>query len=160
MLRENVFVSGDKKSAGAAGGIEDAIVRLRVETRHHEINDVSRRPELAVLGLDAHRLEQILKRVAEFLAVRVNESVHLIEEKREDAAVAELQERVPENVAEKRGQMLRFSDRFDAFARKDSSAHQRKPSAAVMRASDISPAGRRRTNACRQASRIPRRGRP
>ena len=118
MLRENVFVAGNKKSAGAAGGIEDAVVRLRIETRHHEINDVPRSAELAVLGLDAHRLEQILKGVAEFLAVRVNESVHLIEEKREDAAVAKLQERVSENVAEERRQMLRFSDRFDSFREK------------------------------------------
>ena len=92
VLRENVFVTGDKKSACAACGIENAIVRLRIETLNHEINNVSRSAELTVLGLDAHRLEQILKCVAELLAVRVNESVHLIEEKSEDAAVAKLQE--------------------------------------------------------------------
>jgi len=69
VLRENVFVSGNKKSARAAGGIENAIVRLRVETLDHEIDDVSRSAELTVLRLNAHRLEQILKRVAEFLAV-------------------------------------------------------------------------------------------
>ena len=44
------------------------------------------------LGLDAHRLEQIFECVAELLTVRVNEAVHLIEEKREDAPVAKLQE--------------------------------------------------------------------
>ena len=115
VFRENVLVTGNQKSAGAAGGIENAIARLRIETRHHEINDVSRSAELTVLGLDAHRLEQILKGVAELLAVRVSESVHLIEKKREDAAVAELQERVSENIAEERGQMLRFPDRFDSF---------------------------------------------
>jgi hypothetical protein len=82
VLRQDVFVTRDKKSAGAAGGIENAIARLRIETRHHKINDVARRPELAVLGLDAHRLEQILKPVAELLAMRISEPVYLIEEKR------------------------------------------------------------------------------
>ena len=92
VFRENVLVTRNEKSPGAACGIEDAITRLRVETRHHEINDVARRAELTVLRLDAHRLEQILKCIAELLAVRVNESVHLVEEKSEDAAVAKLQE--------------------------------------------------------------------
>src|SRR5205085_10492967 len=69
VLRENVFVSGNKKSTRAAGGIENAIVRLRVETLDHEIDDVSRSAEVTVLCLNAHRLKQILKRVAEFLAV-------------------------------------------------------------------------------------------
>ncbi len=92
VLRKNVFVTGDKKSARAACGIENAIVRLRIETRDHKIDHVSRSAELTILGLDAHRLKQILKRVAEFLAVRVNESVHFIEEESEDATVAELQE--------------------------------------------------------------------
>ena len=59
--------------------------------------------ELAVLGLDAHRLEQIFECVAELLTVRVNEAVHLIEEKREDAAIPELQERIPANIAKKCG---------------------------------------------------------
>ena len=79
---------------------------------------MARRAELAVLALDAHRFEQILKGVAELLAVRVGEAVHLIEEKREDAAVAKLQERVPEDVAEERGQMLALFRSLRAFREK------------------------------------------
>ena len=119
-VAQNVLVSGDEKSAGAARRDQDAVVRLRIETRDHEIDDVTRRAELAVLALDAHALEQILKRVAELLAVRVNEAVHLVEKQREDAAVAEFQERVAEDVAEERGQMLRFLPmRFDPFREKN-----------------------------------------
>ena len=68
--------------------------------------------ELAVLGLDAHRFEQILKGVAELLAVRVNEAVHLIQKKRQDAAVTKLQERIPEDIPKKRGQMFARNDTF------------------------------------------------
>ena len=82
VLCKNVFVSGNKKSARATCGIENAIVWLRIETRDHEIDDVPRSSKLTILRLDTHRLEQIFKRVAELLAVRVNESVHFIEEKR------------------------------------------------------------------------------
>ena len=50
----------------------------------------------------------------------VGEAVHLVEKEREDAAVAEFQEGVAENVAKKLGQMragLGVADGLDAFGK-------------------------------------------
>src|SRR3990167_8617536 len=98
-----MFIGGDKKTAGAAGGVEDFVAGLRIETGHHEINDVTRGAELAVLALGSHALQEIFKGVSEFLAVRISETVDLGEKKREDASVAELEKCVAKNIAEKCG---------------------------------------------------------
>jgi hypothetical protein len=92
-----VFVGGDEKAARAARGVEDFVVRLRVDAGNDEINDVPRGAELTVLALNAHALEEVFEGVAEFLTVRVFEAVQINEEHREDAPVAEFQKSVAED---------------------------------------------------------------
>ena len=101
-------------------GVENFVAGLRVEAGDDEINDVARGAELAVLALRAGALQEVFKGVAEFLAVRVGEAVHLGEDHGEDAPVAELQEGVAEDVAEQAGQVrgfLRMAEGFDAFGK-------------------------------------------
>jgi len=120
-VRQDVFVSGDEEAARAARGVEDFVAGVRVEAGDDEINNVARGAELAVLALRSHALEEVFEGVAEFLAVRVGEAVHLGKEHRENAPVAELQKRVAEDVAEQAGQVrgfLRVAERFDAFGKK------------------------------------------
>jgi hypothetical protein len=96
------------------------VAGLGVEAGDDEINDVARGAELAVLSLGAHALEEVFEGVAQFLAVRVFEAVHLGEEHREDASVAEFQEGVAEDVAEEAGQVSGFlgvADGLDAFGK-------------------------------------------
>ena len=111
-VREDVPVGGDEEAARAAGGVEDFVAGLRVEAGDDEINDVARGAELAVLTLRAGALQEVFKGVAQFLAVRVGEAVHLGEEHGEDASVAEFQEGVAEDVAEQAGQVRGGDDSF------------------------------------------------
>jgi hypothetical protein len=74
----------NQEPARAARRIKNPVLRLWIKTRHHEINDVARGTELAVLALRAAALQQVFKGVAEFLAVRLGEAVHLGEEHGED----------------------------------------------------------------------------
>jgi len=81
---------------------------------------VARGAKLAVLALGAHALEKVFKGVAEFLAVRVLEAVHVGEEHCEDAAVAEFQECIAKNVPEQTGQVRGFrwvTEGLDAFGK-------------------------------------------
>ncbi len=52
--REDVLEGADEEAARAAGGIKDALPRLRIEAGDDEINDVTRCAELAVVTLSAH----------------------------------------------------------------------------------------------------------
>ena len=77
---EDVLVGGDEEAGGAAGGVEDGLVLLRVDDRDDEVDDVARGAELAGIALRAEDGEQVLEGVAEALAVVVAELVDDLEE--------------------------------------------------------------------------------
>jgi hypothetical protein len=54
----------EQEAAGAAGGIEDLLAKLRLEQLDHEADDVARGAELPVLAGLLHLFEQILEDVA------------------------------------------------------------------------------------------------
>jgi len=76
-----MFDCGDKKSGGAAGGIKDSIVFAGVHHLDDEIDDVSRRSELACLALGAGFAQQVLIGVAQVFGILIAESVYLLQEK-------------------------------------------------------------------------------
>ena len=116
---EDVLVGGDEEAGGAAGGVEDGLVLLRVDDRDDEINDVARGAELAGIALRAEHGEQILEGVAEALAVVVVELVDDLEEGLERLGVAVRQVGVLEDVAEERrdaGVLRHLGDAFGVEA--------------------------------------------
>ena len=112
---EDVFISGDQESGGAAGGVEDGLVLLRGHDFHHEINDVAWSAKLTGIALTAEDAEEILEGVAEALAVVVAELVDDLEEGVQRLGVAIRQVGVLEDAAEQLRQFLILRHLGDAL---------------------------------------------
>ena len=98
----DVLVRGYEEAGRAACGIEHALVLLRVDYAHHEVDDVARRAELPGVALRIHHRKQMLEGVAQPLGVVVFEVVYDIEEHPQRFGVPIWQIDVVEDVAEQR----------------------------------------------------------
>ena len=110
-----MFVGGDEKSGGAAGGIEHGLVLLRVDDGHDEVDDMPRGAELSRVSLGAEDGEQIFEGVAEALGVVVLELVDDLEERPQRFRVAIGQVGVLEDVAEEQRDAGVFRHLGDGF---------------------------------------------
>ena len=98
-----MLVGGNEEPGGAAGGIEDGILLLRVDDIHDEIDDMTRGAELSGVSLRAEDREEVLEGVAQPLGVVVFELVDDFEEGAQGLRVAVGEVGVVEDVAEERG---------------------------------------------------------
>ena len=96
----HVLPGGDEEARRAAGGVEHALVLLRIEHGHDEVDEVAGRAELPGVALRAHDGEQVLEGVAEALGVVVLEPVDDAQELAQRGGVAVGQGGVVEDVAE------------------------------------------------------------
>ena len=115
IIAQNVFVSGNQETGGAAGGVENSFCLLRLEHLDHEIDDVARGAELAGIALRAQHRQQVLEGVAQALAVVVTELVDDLEESAQRLRVAIRQIGVFENVAKQRRDARVLRHLVDAF---------------------------------------------
>ena len=98
----DVLVGGDQEAGGAAGGIENGFVQLRVHDLHDEVDDVARRAELPGVALGAHDGQQVLEGVAQALGMVVFELVDDLQELAQRLGVAVRQIGVVEDAAKER----------------------------------------------------------
>ena len=99
---EDVLVRGNQEPSSAAGGVEHDVILFGVHDSDDEIDDVTRRAELARIALGAENGEEVLKRVAQPLRVVVRELVDNFEEGAQGFRVAVGQIGVVEYVPEER----------------------------------------------------------
>ena len=69
MIVAEIFASGDQEAAGAAGGIDDHILRTRRHHLDHQCNDVARGAELAVLPGGRNLRQHVFVEVALGVAI-------------------------------------------------------------------------------------------
>ena len=79
VLPENMGESRDEETRRAAGWIADALPRLRVHERDHEVDDVARGAELAICAGGRQLTQQILVHVALEVVAIVGGQVHAMD---------------------------------------------------------------------------------
>ena len=80
VLCKNVTIGTDQKTGCTAGRVQNSLVFLRVDDFHHHINDMAGGTKLAGIPLTAHNRQQILKGIAQILAVVIREVADFLEE--------------------------------------------------------------------------------
>lgn len=72
-------IGTDQKTGCTAGRVQNSLVFLRVYDFHHHVNDMAGRAELSGIPLTAHNRQQILKGIAQILAVVIREVADFLE---------------------------------------------------------------------------------
>jgi hypothetical protein len=113
---QDVLPGRNEEARSATGRVKNGFVLLRVNHRHHEVDDVARRAELARIALAAQHAEQVFKGIAQALGVVVAEVVDFLQKAFERFGVAVGQVGVFEDVAKQLGHAGVFAHALDGFA--------------------------------------------
>jgi hypothetical protein len=101
-----VFRRGDQKAPGPAGRVADHVLRRRRGHVHHQLDDVPRRAELAVLPGAGDLAEHVLVQVALGIGVRHVDAVELVHHVRQHARCGHHEDRVLHVVGVRRVALL------------------------------------------------------
>ena len=96
----------DEESCGSTGRIEDRLMFLRIHNIHEELDNMSRRTELARISLTSHDREEVFEGIPELLRVVIVEPVDLSEEHYDCISITEWEIGILENLLEKIRKMI------------------------------------------------------